>query len=749
MLEQFNTFLTKELNAEQKKAVTQTTGNLLVIAGAGSGKTRVITARITNLILNENVDPSRIAALTFTNKAAKEMKERIKKFLGSDTRLPFIGTFHSYCLQWLKIVYPTSFSIMDSDDQYKILSQIITRNNLKKFITARQATYHVSNLKNQIICGIDTSTMDSTLLEIYKQYEAEKAVSNCLDFDDLLIEVLRLFRNNAAFKTQFQERISHILIDEYQDTSVVQHELLKQMAKNDKTVIADSVCIVGDEDQSIYSWRGATIDNIINFKKDFPSTKTIKIEQNYRSVQQILDTAHSVIEKNIKRNPKKLWSEKKGTNRVHQLSCASGYQEADSIAWLLQSLPQEISLNKVAILYRTHFQSRSIEEALIKYSIPYTIIGGIQFYERKEIKDLIAYLRLLVNPFDRIALMRIINCPKRGLGQKFEEELVEFWNSQPLLDFKQILDEVSKKQSPSKQEAIKNFLGIFHGLTPDMAPDEALDKIIKRSMYHFYLKEEYDTKEAETKIDNTHEFIRAAEHFVQQGLNSIFQMLNEIALMQEKMTKDSEKSAQVQLMTLHAAKGLEFHTVVIAGVEETLLPSTRSLESMDDIEEERRLCYVGITRAEEYLFLTYAGYRNTYGQTNYQEPSRFLKDISPSLITRHDCAYWKEWEFYDLFEKLWGTKKNSESTIQVFKAHQSVNKNSFDSQTTLSNFIKTSQKASDSFNTTPWKKNQIVQHNKFGVGIIQKVDMAKDVYNLTIKFKVGIKKIASSFVTII
>ncbi|HJM68565.1 MAG TPA: UvrD-helicase domain-containing protein, partial [Candidatus Babeliales bacterium] len=595
MLDQFNTFLDEQLNAEQKKAVTQATGNLLVIAGAGSGKTRVITARITNLILNEDVDPSSIVALTFTNKAAKEMKERIKKFLGSDIRLPFVGTFHSYCLQWLKIVYPTSFSIMDSDDQYKILSQIITRNNLKKFITARQATYHISNIKNQIICGADPSTIDSTMLEVYKQYEAEKSVSNCLDFDDLLIEVLKLFRSNAAFKTQFQSRLSHILIDEYQDTSVVQHELLKEMAKDGKTVVADSVCIVGDEDQSIYSWRGATIDNIMNFKKDFPRAKTIKIEQNYRSAQQILDTAHSVIENNVKRNPKKLWSDKKGKDRVHQLSCASGYQEADSIAWLLQALPKDVALNQVAILYRTHFQSRSIEESLIKQSIPYTIIGGIQFYERKEIKDLIAYLRVIVNPFDRIALMRIINCPKRGLGQKFEEELLELWNSEPLLDFRQILKEVSTKQPPSKQESIRNFLGIFHELTPEMTPDEAIDKILRRSMYHFYLKEEYDNKEAETKIDNTHEFIRAAEHFVQQGMNTISQMLTEIALMQEKMTKDSKKGAQVQLMTLHAAKGLEFHTVVIAGVEEGLLPSTRSLESMDDIEEERRLCYVGIT----------------------------------------------------------------------------------------------------------------------------------------------------------
>jgi len=741
LIDQFNTFLNKELNTPQKKAVTQSKGNLLVIAGAGSGKTRVITARITNLILNENVRPESIVGLTFTNKAAREMKERITRFLGgTSTRLPFIGTFHSYCLKWLKIVYPTTFSILDSDDQIKILTQIITRNDLKKVITPRQASYHISSIKNGKITQDDQSFVDPTLMEVYKQYEAEKLVSNCLDFDDLLIEVLKLFRSNKEFKAQFQHQVKHLLIDEYQDTNVIQHELLKQMAKDGKTITAESVCIVGDEDQSIYSWRGATIDNILHFKKDFPKSTTIKIEQNYRSVQQILDTAHSIIENNTLRNPKKLWSEKKGTKRVHQLGCASGYQEADSIVWLLQSLPKCIPLNKVAILYRTHFQSRSIEESLIKESIPYVIIGGIQFYDRKEIKDLIAYLRLIANPFDRIALSRVINCPKKGLGQKFEEQLLDEWNNQPLLNFKEILLMIKDSQTPTKQQAIQDFLNVFHELQPEMAPDMALDKIMKRTMYHLYLKDEFDVNEAESKIDNTREFIRAAEHFVLQEIDTVTNMLSEIALMQEKMTKKNKNEAQVQLMTLHAAKGLEFKTVVLAGVEESLLPSSRSLERLEDIEEERRLCYVGVTRAEEYLFLTHAGYRNTYGQTNYQEPSRFLKEISSSLITRHDCSYWKEWEFKELFGQLWGKKEQvaKTSSIATFGARKTV--------IPATNVVK---KLNPSRIQHPWKKLQVVQHKKFGVGVIQKVEKTEKSYHLTIKFKVGVKKIASSFVQVI
>lgn len=734
-VDQLNEFIATQLNKEQQKAVTQSTGSLLVIAGAGSGKTRVITARITNLIMNEGVPAHSIIALTFTNKAAREMKERIIKFLGTDAPLPFIGTFHAYCLKVLRTIYPAPFSILDSDDQQKLLTQIITRNKLKKQLTPRQAGYNISIIKNSIENNEDIQHVvnDQILVEVYKKYEAEKRASNCLDFDDLLIEVLKLFQSNPQFKEQFQQTVQHILVDEYQDTSVVQHALLKQMALNNKDLQAKSICVVGDEDQSIYSWRGATIDNIVNFKQDFAKTKTVKIEQNYRSVQQILDTAHSVIQNNVKRNPKKLWSEKKGSQRVHQLMCASGYQEADAIAWIAQSVPKKTPLNQVAVLYRTHFQSRSIEESLIKYGIPYKIVGGIQFYERKEIKDLIAYMRLLVNPLDRLALLRVLNCPKRGLGPKVEEQLTELWTKEPLLGYDQLLTQLSNELPTSKQESVSEFLTTFHQLDSESDPAFAIDKILKRTMYHLHLKEEHEPREAETRIDNTKEFIRAAEHFTQQGISTVSAMLYEISLMQEKLDAKQDETQQIQLMTLHAAKGLEFNTVIMAGVEEGLLPSSRSLESMDDIEEERRLTYVGITRAQEYLFFTYAGYRNTYGQTNYQEPSRFLQEIESALIARHDCSYWKEWEFKQLYAKLWKTEMVMPTrSIETFSTSRKAT---------------TKPKPTFTRSTTgKWKKMQPVQHKSFGTGVIQKIEKKGDHYNLTIKFKSGVKKIADSFV---
>lgn len=434
----------------------------MVVAGAGSGKTRVITARITHLITNHGINPSAIVALTFTNKAAQEMKERIQHFLGHETKeLPFIGTFHSYCLLLIKknqhLLDSPFFSVMDEDDRTKLISSILKRNNLQKQITPKSLGYQISHIKNHII-DPDTPAFyrdNRMIVDVYHTYEKEKKLSKCFDFDDLLLEGLRLFEKNnthnkyinTSFKQEFHETVKHILVDEYQDTNIVQHTLLKQMTKDGDKIVADSICVVGDEDQSIYSWRGATVANIMNFKKDFPNTTVITIEQNYRSVQPILSIANQVITHNMERNPKKLWSKKTGNNRVRALSCLSEYQEAQAIAQLLKIIMQQKKQTSVAILYRTHFQSRAIEETLIKQNIPYKIIGGINFYERKEIKDILAYLRLVVNPFDRTSLFRIINTPTRGLGPAVEELIHGHWKDQPFLSFKNILTNLIEQKN--------------------------------------------------------------------------------------------------------------------------------------------------------------------------------------------------------------------------------------------------------------------------------------------------------------
>ncbi|MGB8366838.1 MAG: UvrD-helicase domain-containing protein, partial [Candidatus Babeliales bacterium] len=484
----FNLFLKNELNQAQKEAVLHDSGALLVIAGAGSGKTRVITARITHLIINKNVLPSTIVALTFTNKAANEMKKRIAQFLGTNTRLPFVGTFHSYCVQLLKknsaLLPSPFFSILDEDDKQKLIKAILQRNNLHKQFTARSVSYQISQMKNHTTKPATTAQnylASPLLFDIYQTYEKEKRASKCLDFDDLLLETFHLFNKNQTFKNIEQEKIKHILVDEYQDTNVIQHALLKQMATQDKQLTAESICAVGDEDQSIYSWRGATIANILNFKKDFSSTQIIKIEQNYRSVQSILDVANKVIKNNTARNPKKLWSNKHGYNRVQILSCLSEYQEAEIIAQLLTIIEQKQKLNTVAILYRTHTQSRAIEEALIKQTIPYKIIGGIQFYERKEIKDLLAHLRLIVNPFDRTSFFRIVNVPARGLGAKFEEQFFIQWQQQPFLTFQQLAAHFIKEKiiPSSKANALQKFINIFDGLEPTQKTSNAIEHIVK------------------------------------------------------------------------------------------------------------------------------------------------------------------------------------------------------------------------------------------------------------------------------
>lgn len=812
----FNNFLSKNLNKPQLEAVSHDKGPLIVIAGAGSGKTRVITSRIAHLIINKKAAPESIVALTFTNKAANEMKDRVLGFLDGNQSLPFVGTFHSYCLLLLKsnptlLKFP-KFSILDSDDQKSLVKKIIKTYGLEKQFTTSELIYQISNLKNTINPNME-SFIPPIIKEIYMEYESQKSVSHCFDFDDLMLEVLKIFKTNNQFRLNFQKRVRHLLVDEYQDTNMVQHELLKMMGLDkNKRFNIDSLCIVGDEDQSIYSWRGAIPDNMQNFQQDFGPVKLIKIEQNYRTVQPILKAANQIIQKNKNRTNKKLWSEKKANNRILCLSCRSGKQESMTIANMIKTLPTDKPLNEIAILFRTHYQSRQIEESLIYNSIAYKIVGGIRFYERKEIKDLLSYLRLILNPHDKVSLFRIINYPHRGLGTKFEQMLMDEAGKNSMLDFKQLLHYMLNKSELNltalKKQSIVHFLQLYKKIESLNNPSEQIEEIVDIIEYFSYLKKQYDEKEAETKIENVKEFIQSIYNFEKDFFNSknidknadiLEDFLYQISLMQEKTDDKKNQKEQVQCMTLHAAKGLEFDTVIIVGMEEGLLPSSRSLNTNKELEEERRLFYVGITRAKERLILSHAYYRNSYGQLSDQVISRFLTEVPEELIQTIDVSDQSLAQVKFMFKNWLGIKTNNVLTFHDFanklaenmifqpnqkypkqkssfkkagyqyknfnaqkldpiktvnsKIEQKYNRfkkpilNSKSNKKNIKSNLTSNAKSFPSSNIM-WRKNQLVSHAKFGIGLIKNSEK-KDAktYYLTIAFKSGEKKILSSFLT--
>lgn len=759
------------LNEQQRAAVLHDREALLIIAGAGSGKTRVITTRIAHLIANQGVAPHHIVALTFTNKAAGEMKERLHHLFEGSQRLPFIGTFHSYCLQLLRS-YPTltayqQFTIMDADDQQDLIKKIIKQYALAKHITASQITYAISRHKNRLASGTNNAVAMEIgtlpmLREIYLQYEAEKASARCLDFDDIILRVLEGLQKNVEFKQQLQRHIRHILVDEYQDTSDVQHQLLLAMATHEGALSIDSMCAVGDEDQSIYSWRGATVANMLKFQQDFAPVTTVKIEQNYRSVQPILQAANQVIANNALRNPKELWSTRTAANRILHLSCSSGDQEADSVATMVQLLAGSKRLQDVAILYRTHHQSRSIEEALIHKAIPYKIIGGIRFYERKEIKDLLAYLKLLVNPFDKISLLRIINTPGRGLGEKFEEDLLKAWTQQPFMDFRQVLafmsDNATSTLTPTKKRAVQDFLGLYATLDAAHQPSVLLQQIIEHIEYFSFLNASYDARDAQAKTENVQELLQALGMFEHKNANAsltgtlLEAFVHEVALLQEAAEAEGTPNA-VLMMTLHAAKGLEFDTVIMTGLEEGLLPSQKSLNAHEDLEEERRLMYVGMTRAKEHLILSSANTRYTFGQLVDQAPSRFLSEIPKPLVTDMDLDQVPRYQLRSALEQWVGG-----SLPRIFTPRPAAQTAPSAWMSGLGGYARPASARTEQTRGTytspvaktaaPWYKNQTVMHQKFGRGIVTEVEKAPDNdFYVTALFKEGKKKILGKFLT--
>jgi len=756
----FNNFLQSDLNKEQLKAVTIPSGAILVIAGAGSGKTRIITSRIANLIINESADPKTIVALTFTNKAAEEMKNRVTNFLNRKTDIPFVGTFHSFCLSLLRSnpsISPfAQFSILDEDDKSSLLKKILKKYNLEKQVSVAQLKSHISNLKNSQLSADDIKATPPMFQELYNEYEKEKNNIHCLDFDDLLLTILNIFHSNQEFKAKFQNKVKHILIDEYQDTNVIQHNLLKYMSlTNDKEVALTSICAVGDEDQSIYSWRGAVVENMLKFQDDFSPIVKVKIEQNYRTVEPILNAANKLISNNKIRNEKNLWSTKKAKNRILVLINKSDYQESDNITSTIKKFKENNPQKTLAILYRTHFQSRIIEEALINNKIPYQIIGGVQFYQRKEIKDLIAYLRLVVNPYDKVSFFRTINCPARGLGEQFENLAMEEWNNNPFFDFKELLQYIlnNTSQPQKKAEAISHFLEIFKELKPKGKTSEIINDILEETDFYNHLRTAYETEDSMDKIDNVKELCRAIENFESKAQsaiqvysledeahneinNTLEHFLAEIALIEEKASKQNQDENRIKMMTLHAAKGLEFDAILITGLEEGLFPSARSLYTGESLEEERRLFYVGMTRAKEWLILSWAKQRNTFGQISDQIESRFLGEIPETFLTKlnsyKETFYSTESHIKDFFE---GKEISDKSNIFI--------------QTLKTEYKSTYKKETKIFPskvTSIWQTNQLVSHSSFGVGVVKKVEKKdSENFTLTVQFKNGEKKVLSSF----
>ena len=635
-----------KLNEMQKKAVLQTEGPVLILAGAGSGKTGALTVRIAHL-LETGVKPWNILAITFTNKAAKEMRERVEKLVGDGARDMWISTFHSTCVRILRreihhLDYENQFSIYDGDDQEKIMREAFKRLNMSttdKSFSVKGAMAVISHLKEEMTSWeeysqkVDKNDLKAVrIAKVYQTYQNMLKENNALDFDDLIYKTVLLFRSFPDVLEKYQDRFRYIMVDEYQDTNTSQYELVAMLANQHK-----NLCVVGDDDQSIYGWRGANIRNILDFEKDFPDTTVIKLEQNYRSTKKILEAANAVIHNNQTRKDKTLWTENDAGSILHIYKADNEYDECRFVAEKIQELEKTgRKRNEMAVLYRTNAQSRAVEDQMVKKGIPYRLFGGVRFYERKEIRDILSYLKVMANPADTIALRRIINVPKRGIGETSLDKLAAFAEEQniPLYGALARLDEITTLKT--RIAKFKDFYELFEHLREDAAGlsvAELIDAVVKRTGYLQILMAE-GTDEALSRIQNIDEFVNKAVEFDKANPEGNLEgFLEEVALVADIDSYEEGEEA-VALMTLHSAKGLEFPYVFIIGMEEGIFPGYRAVMygGEKEIEEERRLCYVGITRAKEELFLTHAKNRMQHGITQYNPPSRFLKEIPADLV---------------------------------------------------------------------------------------------------------------------
>ena len=656
------------LNPEQREAVLHRDGPLLILAGAGSGKTRVITSRIAYLVGDGHAKPNEVLAVTFTNKAAEEMRARVESLLGSDVKGMWVSTFHALCARLLRREAPAiglsrDFVIYDSSDQMTVVKQALKALQIEdSYVPPRAALSRISTAKNkmetpdQMAANAGWNRRDETIAKVYTYYLNALKDSSALDFDDLLLKTVDLFEQSERVRTKYSQQFRYVMVDEYQDTNRPQYLLIRRLAEAHR-----NLCVVGDPDQSIYKWRGADLRNILDFEQDFGEATIVKLERNYRSTQVILDAASAVISQNRNRKDKHLWTDRKGGARITYFRGGDELEEADFITRTARGALADDVEATVAVLYRTNAQSRAIEDALMREGVAYKIVGGVRFYERKEIKDALAYMRLVINPHDDVSLRRVINVPARGIGKGVMDTLEaigpasDYDASLPLLSaglapalsvnslWARLVHGINERAFPNRAVAsLTAFRDLIVKLT-DVARTEpvsiAIGKMLDQSGYLQDLREDR-SEESESRVENLAELVSAAREY--QGRDpeaSLGGFVDRLSLLSDVDEEQGTRDARVWMMTLHSAKGLEFPVVVLAGLEEGLFPHSRSAEDDEELEEERRLCYVGMTRARSRLVLTGAARRRVFGEYKASEPSRFIDEVPAELVDREMPAF--------------------------------------------------------------------------------------------------------------
>ena len=761
--------LLEGLNDKQYEAVINTEGPCLVIAGAGSGKTKVLTHKVAYLIEEKNVKPWEILAITFTNKAANEMKERVEKLVSNAALDIWMGTFHSICVRILRkqidrLGFDTSFIIFDTSDQKTLVKKIIKEKNLDdKLYSDKSVLYEISNAKNEMLepdkytAKVRGDFRKEKIAEIYEIYQKRLKENNAIDFDDIINFTIKILLDNPDLLDYYSGKFKYVLVDEYQDTNKAQFTLVSLLASK-----YGNITVVGDNDQGIYSFRGADITNILNFEKDFPGTRIIKLEQNYRCTQNILNAANEVIKNNETKYEKKLWTKNEEGNLPKVYRADTAYDEANYIVRQINTLKMEenYKYSDFAVLYRMNTQSRVIEDALMREDIPYKIVGGLRFHERKEIKDIIAYLRLIQNFSDNLSLTRIINEPKRGVGRTSLDNIenLAVSNETSMYEIIKNADKYGLSRVFSNTREFINTIEELHQKIDSLKVSDLIKEVINKTGYLKNLELE-NTVEAETRIQNIDEFITEAVEFENEAAEpSLREFLEGITLSADiDNVEDSEES--VTLMTLHSAKGLEFPVVFLVGMEEGVFPGYKSIGEPKELEEERRLCYVGITRAKENLFLTCSRQRTIFNSTSYNAVSRFLKEIPASMLDGYEQIEDRSYSSYDDTDVNWqyGTGRDLSSDYssdylrESINTYKSIEKNSSKVASTTFKFrsaesFLNSLNKPEEVDLSVYKAGIKVYHKKFGEGVINYVEAEGEDLKVDINFeKSGHKRLMARY----
>src|SRR5689334_14934719 len=765
--------LLSQLNEQQREAVLATEGPLLILAGAGSGKTRVIAHRIAYLISDKNVPYWNILAVTFTNKAAEEMRTRVQRLLHDRERstLPLVSTFHSLCVRILRQdieklndKYTRRFTIYDQDDSIRVIKQCIKELGFdEKYLAPRATQSTISSAKNR---GEDPTSFAAraeyvderraNMAKIYQMYEDRLHSNNALDFDDLLIKAVRLLRDVPEVREKYNNKFRYILVDEYQDTNSLQFALISLITQK-----SQNIAVVGDEDQSIYKWRGADISNILNFEKHFPKTKTIRLEQNYRSTQTILDVAGAVVKNNLERKGKTLWTSNPRGGRVGYYQAFDAEAEARWVAQKIVEHRREERDIRAAVLYRTNSQSRVFEEAMRRTGLQYNIIGGFSFYERMEVRDIIAYLKLALNPNDSIALGRVINSPPRGIGKTTIDELERRSKDYEMSWWETISNMIEQPGSlgPRAISALKSFRNIINKLaqlaeTPDESSKEPVSDVVRAAIietgYEMSLRGER-TDEAEGRLENLQELVNAAVDYDDQGIEGLREFIDHSALVSDQ--DEYKRDAAVTLMTVHSAKGLEFPLVFVVGLEEGLFPHSRAATDRAELEEERRLAYVAMTRAERYLYVAHAMKRRVYGEELASEPSTFLNEMPTEML--EDLSLGKSWLSFK-----GGSQQIDYEQGEYKKERKKYTGKTYDSVDSIADFLdrkstrlgQTSgslpkiSKQEPAAKSTEFTPGSYVRHSKYGRGLVLRREGAGESTKLTVSFPgYGQKKLVEKY----